>query len=626
MSLLQLHNLSLSYGTEPLFDDASLVIHEGDHVCLLGRNGAGKSTLLKVITGEVQADDGQIQTASHLVVERLSQELPDVNDETIYDFVAGAFDTHQAVLSQYYSLSTKIEADDQDLEKLASLQREIEALDAWQFDHVIQRVLGRLDLDGQQSMQGLSGGNRRLVALAKCLVKEPDLLLLDEPTNHLDIERIQWLEKNLGQLVNTWVVITHDREFADVISNRIVELDRGNLTAYEGNLSTFYKLKEVEEATEARERERLDKKLAQEEVWIRQGIKARRTRNEGRVRALKALRKQVANRRDKQGKSQMQLNQGKSSGKRVFDIENLSKSYSGRVLFSNFDLMLQKGDRLGILGPNGSGKTTLLKIMLGKESPNSGIVKMGTELQVAYFDQSREMIDLDKTVFDNIADGNQYVQIGDKAIHVMSYLQNYLFSPNRARSPASALSGGEFSRLMLAKLMTQPFNLLILDEPTNDLDLETLEILESQLADYTGTLIVISHDRQFIDNTVSTVIHLDGKGNVTEAVGGYSDWYAKYGQRPETATSTTTEQTQPKQTIQTRKATKLTYNDQRELEQLPAKIEQLESELEQLHEQTAQPDFYSQDHATIDNHFKSVARLEAQIENAYERWEILSNP
>jgi ATP-binding cassette subfamily F protein uup len=264
--------------------------------------------------------------------------------------------------------------------------------------------------------------------------------------------------------------------------------------------------------------------------------------------------------------------------------------------------------------------------MLGKESPNSGIVKMGTELQVAYFDESREMIDLDKTVFDNIADGNQYVQIGDKAIHVMSYLQNYLFSPNRARSPASALSGGEFSRLMLAKLMTQPFNLLILDEPTNDLDLETLEILESQLADYTGTLIVISHDRQFIDNTVSTVIHLDGKGNVTEAVGGYSDWYAKYGQTPETATSTTTEQTQPKQTIQTRKATKLTYNDQRELEQLPAKIEQLESELEQLHEQTAQPDFYSQDHATIDNHFKSVARLEAQIENAYERWEILSNP
>lgn len=627
MDLIQFQEVSISFGSAPLLDRASLAISQNDQLCVLGRNGTGKSTLFKLLSREIEPDSGEIRFNRDVTISLLPQDLPERLDVSVYDFVASAFESEKSLLSDYHRLVSEEHPRQEQLERLTRIQQEIEHKDLWHLEQRINRVIERVELDADDRVSSLSGGKRRLLALAKAIVVNPDILLLDEPTNHLDIGRIQWLEKELPQWVKTWVFVTHDRSFANSMSNRIIELDRGVIRTYPGNLDAYYKQKEHEEASEANEIARMDKKLAQEETWIRQGIKARRTRNEGRVRALKALRKQVQSRRSKQGSSQIELAEASRSGKLVFSLENVSKSFEDICLFRDLNLKLMKGDRLGVLGSNGTGKSTLLKLMLGELKPDSGTVKMGTNLEIAYFDQSKEGIDLNKTVFENIADGNDYVQIGSKPVHVMGYLQNYLFAPNRSRSPASSLSGGELSRLMLARLMTKPFNLLVMDEPTNDLDLETLEILESQLAQYQGTLIIISHDRQFIDNTVTSVIHLDGMGNVSENVGGYSDWLAR--QQKIQETTYVKKKTQEKNPATSQKpkqqSIKLSYKDQREFDALPDIIDRLESELDDLQQQTSTETFYQQSHEVIDEHFKLIAKLENEIGEKYERWEELGS-
>ena len=606
MTLIQLKDLELSFGTQVLLDKVSYSLQEGERICLLGRNGVGKSTLLKLLTAELMPDDGEIHFKSGLRIAKLDQSLPEAKQQTAYDFVYAA-------------------------------QQEGES---WENEQNAYRWLNEVSISPTASMDSLSGGKLRLVALARALVMEPDVLLLDEPTNHLDIARIEWLEERLSRWVKTCIFITHDRAFANRVATQIIELDRGILRTYPGNLNAYFKQKEHEQASETNRIALEDKKLAQEETWIRQGIKARRTRNEGRVRALKALREQVSNRRIKQTQSQMSGIKHQASGKLVAELTDVSKTFSEQCLFNSLNLLLMRGDRLGILGDNGSGKSTLIKIILGELQPDTGSVRLGTKLNIAYFDQRRDDIDLNKSVFDNIADGHQYVDIDDRQVHVMSYLQQYLFPPERARTPARALSGGELSRLALAKLMASPFNLLIMDEPTNDLDMETLEVLENHLADYKGTLILISHDRDFIDNTVSNVLHLSGHGAVSQCVGGYSDWASKYrdqaglSQNTQTITKkqATTKQVTIKQ-VTTKEATikpenksqKLTYNDQRELDQLPDKIESAEASYEQLQQLISEPDFATKPHEESAKIYQQLADLEQHISQLYERWEALSN-
>lgn len=593
MTLIQLKDVDLSYGTQVLLDKVSYSLQEGERICLLGRNGVGKSTLLKVLTSEISADDGELHFKSGLRIAKLDQKLPAPNQHTIYDYVAEAL------------------TDGKELQG-----------EEWEIDQAVQRWLSEVSIDSTARMDSLSGGKLRLVALARALALDPDVLLLDEPTNHLDIDRIEWLEERLSQWVKTCIFITHDRAFANRVASQIIELDRGILRTYPGNLDAYFKQKEHEEASEANRVALEDKKLAQEEAWIRQGIKARRTRNEGRVRALKALREQVSSRRVKQAQSQMSGIKHQASGKLVAELTGVTKSFSDKALFQDLDLLLIRGDRLGILGDNGTGKSTLVKIILGEITPDTGNVRLGTKLDIAYFDQRRDDIDLDKSVFDNVADGHQYVDIDGRQVHVMSYLQQYLFAPERARTPARALSGGELSRLALAKLMAKPFNLLIMDEPTNDLDMETLEVLENHLTDYQGSLILISHDRNFIDNTVSTVIHLDGKGNYTQAVGGYTDWADKYRVKPSSvkkikSTKSTDNKSRPN-------AKKLSYNDQRELDMLPERIEEAEAAYERLQEIISNPDFLSKPHEETTKAYQDLADLEAQITSLYTRWEELS--
>ncbi len=625
MSLIQLNNLELSYGTQQLLDQVSYTITEGQRICLLGRNGVGKSTLLRILTGELSADDGQIQFKSNLIITKLNQSLPEPKDISCFEYMTGAFTDAQDILTEYYRLTHIKTPVASELARVAELQQAIEHNEWWQIEQRIQRWLTEVGLTDETRMPALSGGQLRLLALARALVVEPDVLLLDEPTNHLDIKRIEWLESKLLQWVKTVLFITHDRSFANSIATEILELDRGNLRSYPGNLSAYFKQKEHEEASEQNALAQQDKKLAQEEVWIRQGIKARRTRNEGRVRALQALREQVRARRHKLSSADISLTSGESSGKLVVELQGVCKSFSNKTLFRDLNLMLLRGDRLGILGDNGTGKSSLIKVMLGELEPDAGSVRLGTRLDVAYFDQKRSDIDLDKSVFDNVADGHDYVTVATRQVHVMSYLQQYLFSPDRVRQPARALSGGELSRLSLAKLMSKPFNLLVMDEPTNDLDMETLEVLENQLADYDGTLILISHDRKFIDNTVSTVLHLDGKGNVNQCVGGYSDWVDKF--KPQPTSKRSQDSKKSAQQIQSKNKVvrkKLSYHEQRELDKLPEKIELLETELLAIQQQLTTPEFSQLDHKETDKIYRQLADLEANINSAYERWEELS--
>ncbi|WGE46886.1 ABC transporter ATP-binding protein [Actinobacillus equuli] len=641
MALLNLSNAYLGFGDHPLLDHTELHIEPGERVCLVGRNGAGKSTLMKVLAGEVQLDDGKLIFEKDIVVTRLEQDPPRHIQDTVFDYVAEGIAHLSDLLKQYHHISQQMQTDysDELLAKLSNVQAQLEHNNGWQFENRIQDTLKLLELDPDKRLCELSGGWVRRAALARALVADPDILLLDEPTNHLDVEAITWLEDLLLNFKGSIIFISHDRSFIRKMATRIVDLDRGKLVSYPSNYDVYLETKAEDLRVEALQNELFDKKLAQEEVWIRQGIKARRTRNEGRVRALKALREERRNRREVQGTAKIQIDQTARSGKIVFEVENASYEIEGKTLLRNFTTTIQRGDKIALVGANGCGKTTFIKLLLGELQPTSGSIRCGTKLEVAYFDQYRADLDLEKTVMDNVADGKQDVEVNGVKRHVLGYLQDFLFPPKRAMTPVKALSGGERNRLLLAKLLLKPNNLLILDEPTNDLDVETLELLEELLADYQGTLLIVSHDRQFIDNTVTECYFFEGNGVLNKYVGGYFDakqqqenYHATLAQNQPNKRSNSAETLQKaeeKQPLVTKsepaKKVKLSYKEQRELDELPAKMEALEAEMESLQAEVNSADFFSKDPSYTQAQLQKLADAEMALEAAFERWEMLEN-
>ncbi|AFU18442.1 ABC transporter ATP-binding protein [Actinobacillus suis] len=641
MALLNLSNAYLGFGDHPLLDHTELHIEPGERVCLVGRNGAGKSTLMKVLAGEVQLDDGKLIFEKDIVVTRLEQDPPRHIQDTVFDYVAEGIAHLSDLLKQYHHISQQMQTDysDELLAKLSNVQAQLEHNNGWQFENRIQDTLKLLELDPDKRLCELSGGWVRRAALARALVADPDILLLDEPTNHLDVEAITWLEDLLLNFKGSIIFISHDRSFIRKMATRIVDLDRGKLVSYPSNYDVYLETKAEDLRVEALQNELFDKKLAQEEVWIRQGIKARRTRNEGRVRALKALREERRNRREVQGTAKIQIDQTARSGKIVFEVENASYEIEGKTLLKNFTTTIQRGDKIALVGANGCGKTTFIKLLLGELQPTSGSIRCGTKLEVAYFDQYRAELDLEKTVMDNVADGKQDVEVNGVKRHVLGYLQDFLFPPKRAMTPVKALSGGERNRLLLAKLLLKPNNLLILDEPTNDLDVETLELLEELLADYQGTLLIVSHDRQFIDNTVTECYFFEGNGVLNKYVGGYFDakqqqenYHATLAQNQPNKRSNSAEnlqKTEEKQPLVTKsepaKKVKLSYKDQRELDELPAKMEALEAEMESLQAEVNSADFFSKDPSYTQAQLQKLADAEMALEASFERWEALEN-
>ncbi|RAW06649.1 ABC transporter ATP-binding protein [Halomonas elongata] len=636
MTLLRLERLQLAYGPQVLLDGADLVLEKGERLALVGRNGTGKSTLLKLVAGEITPDGGDIWRAPGLKIGVLAQELPDASGATIFDVVAQGLPEAGELLSEYHHL---VQADDPDMSRMAQLQSRLEAIDGWSFHQRIDVVLTRLGLPEDAEMAGLSGGWRRRVALARALVAEPDLLLLDEPTNHLDLDTIAWLEEQLAAFNGAVLFITHDRAFLSRLATAILELDRGRLGRYPGDYAKYQEQKTHELEVEARENAEFDKKLAQEEAWIRQGIKARRTRNEGRVRALEQMRRERGERRERQGRANLAVESGERSGKRVVELKNVTHRFGDEKVIDDFSIEIQRGDRIGFIGRNGAGKTTLLKILLGELEPSEGSVRVGTKLQVAYFDQLRAGLEPEKTVYENVAQGSDRVQVGGRDRHVMSYLQDFLFTPERARQPVKALSGGESNRLLLARLFTQPANVLVLDEPTNDLDVETLELLEELLLNFEGTLLLVSHDRAFMDNVVTSVLAFEGEGKVREYVGGYSDWVRQGGKLPpapwEGAARQRAEPVAEAESGGSRKSpegastagtspapkrAKLSYKLQRELDGLPAEIERLEGEVAEFERQVGDPAFYQQDPDTVTATLQALSDKQAELDTAMERW------
>ncbi len=628
MPLITLKNIQLSYGSAPLLDGIDLAIDKGERICLLGRNGAGKSTLMKVILGELAPDDGERVVASGVKLARLIQEVPVGMAGSVFDVVADGIGLLADKLKAYHQISHQLaeSGDDALLDKLARAQHELEVADGWALEQRVETVLSRLELDADAEFGELSGGLKRRVLLAQALITEPDLLLLDEPTNHLDIEAIDWMEEFLLNYPGAILFVTHDRAFLRRLATRILELDRGRLTDWPGDYDNFLRRKAERLNAESLANERFDKKLAQEEVWIRQGIKARRTRNEGRVRALKAMREERRQRREQTGKAQMQLSSGERSGKLVVEVENIDYAWESKPIVRGFSTTILRGDRVGIIGPNGSGKTTLLNLLLGRLQPDSGRVKLGTNLQVAYFDQLRGQLDEERSVQDNVGGGSDKVEVGGRSKHIIGYLQDFLFTPERARTPVKALSGGERNRLLLAKLFTKPANVLVLDEPTNDLDVETLELLEELLADYDGTLLLVSHDREFLDNAVTSCLVFEGEGRVAEYVGGYSDWEATRQRRQHAAKPVAPEAKVKSAPEKPKKRTeKLSYKDQRELDELPQRIENLEVELDQLQTRMSDPELYRTQGDQVARLQQETARVQTELEQAYARWETLES-
>ncbi|HCI9518829.1 TPA: ABC transporter ATP-binding protein [Klebsiella pneumoniae] len=628
MSLISMHGAWLSFSDAPLLDNAELHIEDNERVCLVGRNGAGKSTLMKILNREQGLDDGRIIYEQDLIVARLQQDPPRNVAGTVYDFVAEGIAEQAAYLKAYHDVSHQVMTDpsDKNLNELARLQEQLDNLGLWQLDSRINEVIEQLGLDANAQLASLSGGWLRKAALGRALVSGPRVLLLDEPTNHLDIETIDWLEGFLKTFKGTIIFISHDRSFIRNMATRIVDLDRGKLVTYPGNYDQYLLDKEEALRVEELQNAEFDRKLAQEEVWIRQGIKARRTRNEGRVRALKAMRRERSERREVMGSAKMQVEEASRSGKIVFEMENVNYQVDGKVLVKDFSAQIQRGDKIALIGPNGCGKTTLLKLMLGQLQADSGRIHVGTKLEVAYFDQHRAELDPDKTVMDNLAEGKQEVMVNGKPRHVLGYLQDFLFHPKRAMTPVRALSGGERNRLLLARLFLKPSNLLILDEPTNDLDVETLELLEELIDGYQGTVMLVSHDRQFVDNTVTECWIFEGGGRIGQYVGGYHDARGQQAQslaQKQTVVKKTTEVAQPKAETVKRGGNKLSYNLQRELEQLPQKLEALEAELQTLQDQVADPDFFGQPHDRTQQVLAQLAEAEQALEAAFERWEYL---
>lgn len=637
MALLNLSNAYLGFGDHPLLDHTELHIEPNERVCLVGRNGAGKSTLMKVLAGEIQLDDGKLTLEKDIVVTRLEQDPPRHVQESVFDYVAEGIAHLSDLLKQYHHISQQMQTDysDELLTKLSHIQAQLEHNNGWQFENRIQDTLKLLELDPDKKLCELSGGWVRRAALARALVADPDILLLDEPTNHLDVEAITWLEDLLLNFKGSIIFISHDRSFIRKMATRIVDLDRGKLVSYPSNYDLYLETKAEDLRVEELQNALFDKKLAQEEVWIRQGIKARRTRNEGRVRALKKLREERRNRREVQGSAKIQIDQSTRSGKIVFDIENASYEVAGKTLLKNFSATIQRGDKIALVGANGCGKTTFIKLLLGELQPTSGTIHCGTKLEVAYFDQYRAELDLEKTVMDNVADGKQDIEVNGVKRHVLGYLQDFLFPPKRAMTPVKALSGGERNRLLLAKLLLKSNNLLILDEPTNDLDVETLELLEELLTDYQGTLIIVSHDRQFIDNTVEECFFFEGDGVVNKYIGGYFDakqqqiqYHASLAANSQNVKKNEPLAIEPVKTEKPKaeqKKVKLSYKEQRELEVLPAQMEALEAEMEALQTEVNSADFFSKEASYTQAQLQKLAEAEMALEQAFERWEQLEN-
>ena len=620
MAVISIRGISVSYGGPLLLDDIEFSIEPGERVCLVGHNGAGKSTLLKLLSGALKPDAGEIKCPQEVKISRLEQEVPRNPTGDVFSAVAEGLGPAGNIAAAY-----RMAVNNNDMLEMERLQEKINNCDGWALEGQINTLLSRLSLDADSALSTLSGGLQRRVLLARALVNEPDLLLLDEPTNHLEVQAIEWLETFLLNFKATVLFITHDRSFLKKLATRIVEIDRGKLTSWPGNYDTYLANKEKALAEEDRHQALFDKKLAQEETWIRQGVKARRTRNEGRVRRLQQLRKEHQARRNKIGQAKMQLHSDAISGKVVLFAEQLNYQVGGKVILKDFSTTIMRGDKIGIIGPNGVGKTTLIKLLTGQLQPDSGEVELGTKLTIAYFDQLRGQLKDDKTVRENIADGNDTLSINGRDQHVISYLNDFLFTPDRANTPVKALSGGERNRLLLARLFSKPSNFLIMDEPTNDLDIETLEKLEELLADYKGTLLLISHDREFIDNVVSSTLVFEGDGVVKDYVGGYQDWLR---QRPAIASesekllSSAAKKTPEKQAP---KAQKLSYKKQRELDQLPEKVEILEAEIAVIQEQMSQSDFFKQDKSLISETQQKSDELEKSLEQAYARWEALED-
>lgn len=630
MPLIRLNQIEFSIGTQMLLDKVSLTLEKGDRLGLLGRNGAGKSTLLRILSGELLPEDGERWVDPNIQVTRLEQALPDNLDLTTYEYVATGLADVGALLSRFHSLAADGSAEA--LKELSTIQDQLEHADGWSLDQRIARILDQLDLTATEALSTLSGGWRRRVALARALVSEPDVLLLDEPTNHLDIPSIDWLEQQVQQFGGAIVLITHDRRFLQRACTHIGELDRGHLALWECDYERFLFLRDQQAAAEQRADALFDKKLAQEETWIRQGIKARRTRNEGRVRALESMREERSQRRAAQGKGQFRIEEAARSGKRVVELEQVSFSYEEDKIVDNFSTIIQRGDRIGIVGGNGVGKSTLIKLLLGELSPNVGTVSIGTKLEVAYSDQLRGELDPEKDLIDNICGGQQFIEINGQRRHAISYLSDFLFTPERIRTPVKALSGGEVNRAILARLFTRAANLLVLDEPTNDLDIETLELLEEILLDFKGTVLLVSHDRHFMDSVVTSLLVMPGSGQIEEQAGSYSDWEARGGQiaessltkhspsqTPSTEPDNPVKPTQTVTTAATKKKRKLSYQEQRELKGLPAEIEALEQQHAALLATISAPGFYEQTPEQVATTLTTVTESEQALDHALER-------
>lgn len=621
MALIQFDQVSLSFGARAILDRVDLQIEPGERIGLVGSNGAGKSTLLSVVAKRQDIDSGVYRRDPVARIAELPQSLPAADERSVRSVVAEGLADLQALRSQYDELLAV--GDEAAMAQLEKLQHELEARDAWQLEQRIDRVMTELDLPGDKLMSELSGGWRRRAALGAALVQQPDLLLLDEPTNHLDIETIEWLEQVLLNFRGGLLFISHDRALVDRIATRIVELDRGMIASFPGNYTQYLERKEKMLEDEARHNAEFDKKLAQEERWIRQGIKARRTRNEGRVRALKQLRVERSERRERQGKARFDVEEAVRSGKLVAELKNVNLEFSGQQIINELSVRIQRGDRIGLIGPNGAGKSSLLRVVLGEQAPDSGSVRTGSQLVVGYFDQLRGQLNPEKSIIDNVSGGRESIDINGRSRHIISYLQDFLFTPERARTPVKALSGGETNRVMLAKLFSQPSNLLILDEPTNDLDVETLELLEEILTEYQGTLLLVSHDRQFLDNIVTSTLVFEGEGKISEYVGGYNDWVR---QRPVKEVSTPAKadvkaEAAKKPVEKPKKgSTKLSYKLQRELDALPDELEAAESAVEAQQAVCSAPDFYQADHETVAAQLAKLAELEQRLESLMERW------
>ncbi|ATZ68236.1 ATP-binding cassette domain-containing protein [Acinetobacter haemolyticus] len=632
MAYITLRDVHLAFGGPALLDGANFNLERGERVCLIGRNGEGKSTLLKLIEGSLLPDGGEVSIQNGLTVSMLAQDVP-MDSGKVADIVADGAGEAASVLKEYHEASDACVLGDMDAcDRMGMLQHKLDQLDGWALENKVNTILGKMGLDPNADLADLSGGRKRRVLLARALLTQPDVLLLDEPTNHLDVESIEWLEKFLLDQNNlTLLFISHDRSFVDSIATRIVELDRGILRSYEGNYSRYLDLKAQQMEAEEKQNALFDKKLAEEEAWIRQGIKARRTRNEGRVRALKALREESKARRSQQGKVSMATQEANRSGKLVFEIENLSVSYDSKPLIKDFSAIVLRGDRIGLVGDNGVGKTTLIKAILG-QIQHGGTVKTGTQLEVAYFDQLRNALDLEKTVMANVSEGSDFVDVNGSRRHIYSYLQDFLFSPERARTPVKALSGGERNRILLAKLLLKPSNLIVMDEPTNDLDMVTLELLEEMLSEYKGTLLLISHDRAFMDNVVTSTWVFDGKGNIDEYIGGYQDYLEQRPDQKVVDQKSDVKKAQAKAeaaalaaAAPAPKKVKLSYKDQRELEQLPAEIEKLEAEQTELSDKLADGSWFVSDANAATLASQRLAEIEELLLEKLERWDVLEN-